>query len=134
MQSQFAGEHHRLVDHERQLNPRVTQQGFDSVLGTGSLDEEGVQQHRQVEAGKKQPVNSKSSIAHFKVCTRHGTRLSGTDQPNLDVTPCPEIITAQHRANRLLRRYTPQQLVLAHEVAVAAIPPWPASRAVIPHR
>lgn len=69
---------------------------------------------------------------HLKLCTRHGIWLSDTGQPNLDVTACPEIITGQHRANRLLRRYTPQQVVLAHEVALAAIPPWPATPADIP--
>jgi AcrR family transcriptional regulator len=69
---------------------------------------------------------------HLKLCTRHGIWLSDTGQPNLDVTACPDIITAQHRANRLLRRYTPQQLVLAHEIALAAVPPWPATPADIP--
>lgn len=68
---------------------------------------------------------------HLKLCTRHGIWLSDTGQPNLDVTACPEIITAQHRANRLLHRYTPQQLILAHEVALAAVPPWPATPADI---
>ncbi|PBC45293.1 TniQ family protein [Rhodococcus sp. ACPA1] len=69
---------------------------------------------------------------HLKVCTHHGIWLSDARHPNLDVTVCPEIITAQHRANRLLRRYTPQQLVLAHEIAVTAIPSWPTSQAAIP--
>jgi hypothetical protein len=31
---------------------------------------------------------------HLKLCTRHGIWLSDTGQPNLDVTACPEIITA----------------------------------------
>jgi hypothetical protein len=70
---------------------------------------------------------------HLKVCTRHGIWLSDAGQPNLDVNACPEIITAQHKAKRLLRRYTPQQLALAHEVAVAALAPWPANQAAIPH-
>ena len=69
---------------------------------------------------------------HLKVCTRHGIWLSDTGQPNLDVTACPDIITAQQRADRLLRRCTPAQLVLAHEAALAAIPPWPATQATIP--
>jgi hypothetical protein len=68
---------------------------------------------------------------HLKVCTRHGIWLSDTDQPNLDVTACTDIITAQHRVNRLLRRYTPQQLIYAHEAALATIPPWPATQAAI---
>jgi hypothetical protein len=68
---------------------------------------------------------------HDKVCTRHGIWLSDPDQPQLDLAACPEIITAQHRANRLLRRYTPQQLTLAHQAATRAIPVWPASPAAI---
>ena len=69
---------------------------------------------------------------HDKVCTRHGIWLSDADQPHLDLTACPEIITAQHRTNRLLRRCTPQQLTLAHQAATTAIPAWPASPAAIP--
>src|SRR5262249_44505809 len=38
----------------------------------------------------------------------------------------------QHRANRLLRRYTPQGLMLACQTAARAIPPWPPSPAAIP--
>jgi hypothetical protein len=70
---------------------------------------------------------------HDKVCTRHGIWLSDGDQPHLDVTACPEIITAQHRANRILRRCTPQQLTLAHQAASRAIPAWPASASAIRH-
>jgi hypothetical protein len=70
--------------------------------------------------------------AHHKVCTRHGIWLSDTGQPQLDLAPCPEIITAQHQANRLLRRYTFQQLMLAYQAAAKAVPPWPASPAAIP--
>jgi hypothetical protein len=70
--------------------------------------------------------------AHHKVCTRHGIWLSDTGQPQLDLAACPEITAAQHQANRLLRRYTPQQLMLAYQAAAKAVPPWPASPAVIP--
>jgi hypothetical protein len=70
--------------------------------------------------------------AHHKVCARHGIWLSDADQPHLDLTACPEIITAQHRANRLLRRCTPQQLMSAHLAATKMIPPWPSSLAAIP--
>ncbi len=70
--------------------------------------------------------------AHHKICTRHGIWLSDGSQPHLDLTACPEIITAQHRANRLLRRHTPQQLLLTYQAAAKAIPPWPASPAAIP--
>ncbi|MFI6172410.1 TniQ family protein [Nocardia sp. NPDC051052] len=69
---------------------------------------------------------------HLKVCTRHGIWLSDTGQPNLDVTACPDIIAAQHRINRLLRQCTPQQLIYAHESALAAITPWPATQDAIP--
>jgi hypothetical protein len=70
--------------------------------------------------------------AHHKVCTRHGIWLSDAGQPQLDLAACPEIITAQHRANRLVRRHTPQELMLAYQGAARAIPPWPPSPAAIP--
>ncbi len=70
--------------------------------------------------------------AHRKVCTRHGIWLSDADQPHLDLAACPEIITTQHRTNRLLRRHTPQQLLLAYQAAAKSIPPWPTSPAAIP--
>jgi hypothetical protein len=70
--------------------------------------------------------------AHHKVCTRHGIWLSDTGQPQLDLAACPEIIAAQHQANRLLRRYTPQELMLAYQAAAKAVPPWPPSPAAIP--
>jgi hypothetical protein len=59
---------------------------------------------------------------HDKVCTRHGIWLSDHGQPLLDVTACPEIITAQHRTNRLLRRCTPQHLTPAHQAATKSHP------------
>ena len=70
--------------------------------------------------------------AHHKICTRHGIWLSDAGQPHLDLATCPEIITAQHRANRLLRRRTPQQLLLTYQAAAESIPAWPASPATIP--
>jgi hypothetical protein len=70
--------------------------------------------------------------AHHKVCTRHGIWLSDAGQPQLDLAACPEIITAQHRARRLLRRCTPQELMLTYQAAARAIPPWPSSPAAIP--
>lgn len=70
--------------------------------------------------------------AHHKVCTHHGIWLSDNGQPQLDLATCPEIIAAQHRANRLLRRCTPQELMLACQAAAKAVPPWPASPAAIP--
>jgi hypothetical protein len=70
--------------------------------------------------------------AHHKICTRHGIWLSDHGQPHLDLAACPEIITAQHRANRLLHRHTPQQLLLTYQAAAKSIPPWPTSPAAIP--
>ena len=81
--------------------------------------------------GIHQPVPVHLPV-HHKVCTRHGIWLSDAGQPHLDLAACPEIITAQHRASRLLRRYTPQELMLAYQAAATAIPPWPPSPAVIP--
>jgi hypothetical protein len=48
-----------------------------------------------------------------QICTRHGIWLASPSQPQLDITTCPAIITAQHHAHRLLRCHTPQQLLLA---------------------
>ena len=70
--------------------------------------------------------------AHYKVCTRHSIWLSDAGQPQLDLAACPEIITAQHQASRLLRRHTPQELMLAYQAAAKAVPPWPPSLAAIP--
>lgn len=69
---------------------------------------------------------------HHKVCTRHGVWLGDPGLPHLDVTACPEIITAQYRARRLLRRYTSHQLTLALVAATSTIPAWPASPDAIP--
>lgn len=70
--------------------------------------------------------------AHRKICTRHGIWLSDAGQPHLDLATCPEIITSQYRMNRLLRRHTPQQLLLTYQAAAKAIPAWPPSPAAIP--
>ncbi|SRR6266566_333592 len=51
--------------------------------------------------------------SYVQVCVRHGIWLSSADHPQLDVGICPEIITAQKRAWRLLRRLTPEQLMFA---------------------
>ena len=50
---------------------------------------------------------------------RHGIWLPPPGLPQLDVSACPEIITAQHRARRLLRRCTPEQLIYAQAEAAA---------------
>jgi hypothetical protein len=70
--------------------------------------------------------------AHHKICIRHGIWLSDADQPHLDLTGCPEIITAQHQATRLLRRHRPNQLLLTYQAAAKSIPAWPSSPAAIP--
>jgi hypothetical protein len=82
--------------------------------------------------GIRQPVPVHLPI-HHKVCTRHGIWLSDLGGPHLDLSICPEIATAQRRVNRLLHRFTPQQLTLAHQTAVEAVPPWPASTSAVPH-
>ena len=81
--------------------------------------------------GVRQPVPVHLPI-HHKVCTRHGIWLSDLGEPHLDLSICPEIAIAQHRANRLLHRLTPQQLALAHRTAAEAVPLWPASPAAVP--
>jgi hypothetical protein len=81
--------------------------------------------------GIRQPVPVHLPI-HQKVCTRHGIWLANADLLHLDLAACPEIVMAQLRVNRLLRRYTPQQLTLAHQTAVRAIPALPTSPAAIP--
>ncbi len=57
--------------------------------------------------------------AHEMVCTRHGIWLPPPGLPQLDVGACPEIITAQHRARRLLRYCIPEQLIHAQVQAAA---------------
>jgi hypothetical protein len=61
--------------------------------------------------------------AHQKICIRHGIWLSDTGQPHLDLAVCPEIIAAQRRANRLLQRHIPQQLLFTYDVVANLVPP-----------
>jgi hypothetical protein len=65
--------------------------------------------------------------SHTRVCVRHGIWLSGSQQPQLDINICPEIITAQKHAWRLLRRLTPEQLMFAQVIGtgVAHASPTP---------
>ena len=78
--------------------------------------------------GIRQPVPVQlPSYTH--VCVRHGIWLSSSHRPQLDVNVCPEIIAAQKRTWRLLRRLTPQQLMLTrltaeHLVRAAPTPSW----------
>lgn len=57
--------------------------------------------------------------AHEMACTRHGIWLSPPDLPQIDITACPEIATAQHRARALQSRCTPEQLIYAQVQAAA---------------
>ena len=63
-----------------------------------------------------QPVPVHRPACHL-ICSRHGLWLSAAGLPQLDLTACPEIITAHQRSHKLLRRCTPQQLMIAHLAA-----------------
>jgi hypothetical protein len=62
--------------------------------------------------GITRPVPVHQSACEM-ICTRHGIWLPRAGHPQLDVTACPEIIIAEHHARRLLRHYTPEQLIRA---------------------
>ena len=51
--------------------------------------------------------------AHHRVCLRHGIWLSGQGTPQFSVSECPGVIAAEHRARRLLRHCTVEQLIRA---------------------
>ena len=57
--------------------------------------------------------------AHHQVCLRHGIWLSGTGTPQFSVSGCPDILTAERQARRLLRRCTVEQLVYSRVQAPA---------------
>ena len=59
--------------------------------------------------------------AHLKICSRHQLWLPASGLPQLDLSACPDITSAQHQARRLLRRCTPQQLISAQVAAVEHI-------------
>lgn len=135
--------HHMLAPaatqalHELAHLTSTTPAGLARALPAFGTDESPVRAttacHRcTARLGIREPVPVHLPI-HHKVCTRHGIWLSDLGEPHLDLSICPEITTAQHRANRLLRRFTPQQLTLAHQTAVEAVPPWPASPSAVPH-
>ncbi|MFD7019142.1 TniQ family protein [Streptomyces sp. NPDC059928] len=135
-------QHHMLVPaatqalHELAHLTSTTPDGLAHALPAFGTDESPVRAttacHRCTSRrGIRQPVPIHLPI-HHKVCTQHGVWLSDLGEPHLDLSICPEITTAQHRVNRLLRRFTPQQLTLAHQTA-KAVPPWPASPATVPH-
>ena len=64
--------------------------------------------------------------AHYRVCLPHGIWLSGPGTPQFSVSGCPDIIAAGHRARRLLRHCTIEQVIYASiraaEPVVAAQP------------
>jgi len=49
--------------------------------------------------------------AHHQVCLRHEIWLSGPGTPQFSVRHCPDILDAERRARRLLRRSTIEQLI-----------------------
>ena len=63
-----------------------------------------------------QPVPVHRPACHL-ICSRHGLWLSAAGLPQLDLTACPEVRTAHQRSRKLLRRCTPQQLMIAHLAA-----------------
>jgi hypothetical protein len=64
--------------------------------------------------------------AHHRVCLPHRIWLSGPGTPQFSVSGCPDIIAAEHRARRLLRHCTIEQVIYASiraaEPAAAAQP------------
>jgi hypothetical protein len=48
-----------------------------------------------------------------QACLKHGIWLSAPGTPQLSVSNCPDILDAEHRARRLLRRCTIEQLIYA---------------------
>lgn len=57
--------------------------------------------------------------AHHQVCLRHGIWLSGPGTPQFSVSGCPDILAAERRARRLLRRCTIEQLTYSRIQAPA---------------
>jgi len=57
--------------------------------------------------------------AHQQLCARHGIWLSGPGTPQFSVRGCPDILDAERRACRLLRRCTIEQLIYARIQAPA---------------
>ena len=57
--------------------------------------------------------------AHHHVCLRHGIWLSGPGAPQFSVRGCPDILAAERRARRLLRRCSIEQLIYSRVQAPA---------------
>jgi hypothetical protein len=66
--------------------------------------------------------------AFQQICLKHGTWLPGQGTPQFSVSSCPDILDAERRARRLLRRCTIEQLICARIRAAAGQPeseqPW----------
>ena len=69
----------------------------------------------------RQPVPVHLPACH-QVCLRHGIWLSGPGTPQFSVRGCPDILDAERRARRLLRRCTTEQLIYARIQAPADQP------------
>jgi hypothetical protein len=63
-----------------------------------------------------QPVPVHRPACHL-ICSPHGLWLSTAGLPQLDLTESPEIVIAYQRSHKLLRRCTPQRLMIAHLAA-----------------
>jgi hypothetical protein len=57
--------------------------------------------------------------AHHQVCLKHGIWLSGPGAPQVSVSGCPDILTAERQARRLLRHCTVEQLIYSRIQAPA---------------
>ena len=66
----------------------------------------------------RQPVPVHLPACH-QVCLRHGIWLPGPGTPQFSVRNCPDILDAERRARRLLRRCTTEQLIYARIQAPA---------------
>ena len=66
----------------------------------------------------RQPVPVHLPACH-QVCLRHGIWLSGPGTPEFSARGCPDILDAERRARRLLRRCTTEQLIYARIQAPA---------------
>jgi hypothetical protein len=58
--------------------------------------------------------------ASCQICLKHGIWLPGPGTPQFSVSSCPDILEAERRARRLLRRCTTEQLIYARVSAPEA--------------
>jgi hypothetical protein len=57
--------------------------------------------------------------AHLQVCLTHGIWLSGPGTPQISVSNCPGILSAERQARHLIRRCTIEQLIFSKIQATA---------------